>query len=479
LYLNVTVLTLALPVSLYVYLMVRRVPWVLALPASLYLMIAMANLPVRPKMMHLALIVIFFSLAIFVKLGERPARWGFLLVVCAALSLIRPELLYALVAVAGWCLYLLIAERQRKLQLAGWLGAGALLIAALYWKFGVPWFGERSIFALAWHFSVNYMSWQGAAGNLAFTGDYWAIYHSVFGDAQSIPAAFIANPPAFLHHLFTNLLHAPVVLASDFLLHFNLFLPRYRLFTIAEGGLFAAVLAGGLIAYRHHSRLAAPSPAAAAGYLGAGKALISRLGAELPETFVLLLFLAPYPVMMVVLYPRHHYALVVGAIVFAFTLVVLGAGARAMTARPAMLLLLPVLLALVPSLGSVGVLINRPFGEEWAAPRTALAEALLLRDLKASGPVNVFESSDPGISPYVAPNFRSLSEMTKEHGLEEFLRAGHISVVIEDDKLRAFARCSDDPEWAKFRASPQQFGFAAKPVPGTDAVIYVKRELLN
>ncbi len=167
-YVNMTVLSLALPLSFFVYLVARRVSWVLALPVSLYLMIAMANLPTRPKMMHLALIVIFLSLALFVRLGDWPIRWGFLLVVCAALSLIRPELLYALVAVFGWCLYLVVTEHRRRWRLAASLVAGALVIAGLYWRFGVPLFGERSVFALAWHFSANYMRWHGESGGVPF-----------------------------------------------------------------------------------------------------------------------------------------------------------------------------------------------------------------------------------------------------------------------------------------------------------------------
>src|SRR5205823_3047504 len=117
-----------------------RVSWLLALPVSAYLLIAMANLPARPKMMHLALVVAFLSLALFVRLGDRSMRWGLLLVVCAALSLIRPELLYALIAVAAWCLYLLLREQWQRGGLAGSLALGAVATAGLYWIFGVPLF---------------------------------------------------------------------------------------------------------------------------------------------------------------------------------------------------------------------------------------------------------------------------------------------------------------------------------------------------
>src|SRR5260370_11641066 len=43
----------------------------------------------------------------------------------------------------------------------------------------------------------------------SLTADHLAIFRSVFGDAPSIPAAFIANPGAFLHHVGLNLFHTP------------------------------------------------------------------------------------------------------------------------------------------------------------------------------------------------------------------------------------------------------------------------------
>ena len=76
----------------------------------------------------------------------------------------------------------------------------------------------------------------------------------------------------------------------------------------------------------------------------------------------------------------------------------------------------------------------------------------------------MLESTDPGLSPYVAPNFRSVSDLTKEHGLAAFLRDQHISIVVEDDRLRQIGRFAQDSEWAQFRKAPQEFGFAATPL---------------
>jgi hypothetical protein len=271
-------------------------------------------------------------------------------------------------------------------------------------------------------------------------------------------------------------------MAGDFLFHYNLFLPRYRSFTIVEGGLLAGLLVAALVAYYRlggGGRFGRPPSAPARGRIPAIKAGLARLAGECPETFLLLLFAAPYPVMILVLYPRHHYVLMTGASLLAFAFVAFGRQFHAPPLSPRKLLVLPLLLALVPSLGSVGVLLNRPHGEVAVSPRPALAEALFLRRLKLSAPINLLEASDPGISPYVAPNFRSVSTMEKPNGLAAFLRDGNISIVLEDDRLRLYDRFSRDPEWAEFRSNPRLFGFEARPVPDAHAIVYVKQGVMS
>ena len=128
----------------------------------------------------------------------------------------------------------------------------------------------------------------------------------MFGNAQSIPAAFLANPGPFLHWmLWSNLLH--VVAFGVFLLHFNLFLPRYLSFGYIEAGIAAVLL---VVAVRYYGRqvvAAAPGPALS-GATRMARAIghLRRFGAEYPDAACLLLFLVPYATMMVVLYPRYH-----------------------------------------------------------------------------------------------------------------------------------------------------------------------------
>jgi hypothetical protein len=471
-YIQMTLLTVLLPVALFVFLMVRRVPFFVALPSAFYVLIAAANLPVRPKPMHLALIVMFLGLAVFVKLGERPARWGFMLVLCAALSLIRPELLYALIFIGLYCAYLIVRERQLWRH---WLAACALAalgIATLYWALGVPLFGERSMLAIAFHFGANYSSWH-HTGDVPFTEDFETIFARVFGHPTSIPGAFLANPGAFLHSMLTNTLHLPKALGGMWLAHFNVLLPRYLPWTFIEAGFVALAAIGGAVALWR--RRAAEETRFSVTALVAG---VRRVAAASPETICLVLFLIPYASMMVIIYPRYHYATAVGVIIGALALTALAARPATPVLKRAHLLLLPLLLAMTPSIGSVGARIDERPGSVVAAPLTTLAEARYLQTLHPQSIVHIFESTDPGVSPYAGPMYRSTSEMAKPRGVAAFLADNDISVVIDDERLRDFQRFGDDPEWAQFRRAPQDFGFAAEKLPGTGAVVYVKQSLL-
>ena len=138
------------------------------------------------------------------------------------------------------------------------------------------------------------------------------------------------------------------------------------------------------------------------------------------------------------------------------------------------------LLAMTPSLGSVGARVDYRVGEINAAPLTyPLAEARFLQSLDRGRRITVFEWTDPGVSPYAGDNFRSTSPGAKPPSdVDAFLRDNDIGVVIEDERLRKIGRYSQGTEWARFRAAPGEYGFAAHALPGTDAILYVRGDLL-
>lgn len=464
------ILATALPIAFFVFLKARSVPFVPALASAVYLMISVADLPVGPKTLHLALALMFFALALFLRLGQGPAKWGLMLATGGVLSLIRAEYLIPLAGLTLYFVYLAIAEQRLNRGFLASIAGGLLAVAALYAWLGSPLFSGRSLFAFAQHFALNDAAWERLHQD-AWTTDYWSVFHSEFGQAQSIPAAFVANPTAFLHHALTNLSHVPIVLAGLFFGHFNLLLPRFEGFTVAEAGIFA-LLALGYIACRLRGA------ADAAWRAGDGLiASLARLAKSSPDLVCLCFFLLPFAAMMVVLYPRYHYALAFGAIVLALAIVAAAPYLRRWEIGGRGFLALPVLLAIVPSVGSAGARLDRSLGDVKLAPRPALATVDYLRGLGIAAPAVICQSASPGVGAYLGGNFREVAEEAKTSNLGDFVASRDISIIVADDRMRRDPRFQRDPEWADFERAPQILGFSAVALREAGVVIYIKDEL--
>ena len=458
-----------LPISLFVYFASRRVPLAIAAAAATYLMISAANLPVEPKTMHHALAVMFLVLAIFVRLGEHPGRWGLMLAAAALLSLIRPEYAIAVPGFLLYGLYLVFAVRARDRELLSCLAVAAIFTAWLYVHYGFPMAGGRTIFAFAQHFALNYSAWH-HLGPDPWQSDYRAIYSAVFHDAPSILAAALANPFAFIHHLASNLLHSPLAVTGLFFAHFNLILPRFEIYTLMEAGL---LLAAAILALVYFARAGGSSRSSAQATPGILETLRS-----LPETICLAIFLLPFALMMLILYPRNHYVLGFGTVLFALAVVTLGRRIGDSLTPSRSLGIFAVLVVMVPSLGAVGVRIDRPMGELSAVPRPALQTAYFLRGLEIRSVVQVCAWHTPGPGTYAGANFRSISALDKHQGLIQFLASNDIGVIVADDRLRRNPAFYQDPAWRDFQSMPEKFGFAAHPLPESGGiVVYVRRDL--
>lgn len=476
-FLHEKILATALPVAFFMFLAVRAVPFVAALAAAVYLMLSIGDLPVGPKTLHLALVVMFLVLALFRRLGENPARWGILIAAAGLLSLIRAEYLIPLGGVTLFALWLSLAgPRRPDWALLASIAGGLLAVAALFAHFGSPLFGGRSMFAFAQHFALNYASWSGT-GQDPWTVDYQTVFHTVFGNANSLPAAFAANPPAFVHHVLTNLLHAPIVLAGLFLGHFNLFLPRFERFTVVEAALFALLL--GYLGYRLNGAITAAWRARAASPPRPGRmARLADLAKASPDAVCLAIFLVPFVMMLLLLYPRNHYALACGVIVMALALIAAAPHLRALEVGARGFLALPILLAIVPSVGSSGARPDFALGKVELVPRPALATVEYLRRLGIRAPVVICQSQSPGVGAYVGHNYAEVEEEQKAGNLRDFIAAYGVSMFVADDRMRHDPRFAHDPQWAAFEAAPASLGFSKHALTGTDVVIYVKDALL-
>jgi hypothetical protein len=281
-----------------------------------------------------------------------------------------------------------------------------------------------------------------------------------------------------MHHLMWNLVRSPVILAGLFLGHFNFIFPRFRIYTIAEAGLLLAALLAYVMVHR---AVRPPAPARSAGtgagYFESARILIGRVGTVLPESICLIIFQIPAGLMMLVLYPRHHYALAFGVILFALTLIILGWRIGSVRVGQRSIILLAVLLIIVPSVGSSGERVDATVGQLSLEPRPALETAYFLRGLNPRSTVRVCGSETPGPGTYAGENFQSVPAIDKHQGFADFVSSNDISIIVEDERLRQISAFRDDPDWQVFRTAPGKHGFAAYVLPNSGITVYVRSDL--
>jgi hypothetical protein len=177
--------------------------------------------------------------------------------------------------------------------------------------------------------------------------------------------------------------------------------------------------------------------------------------------------------MMILLYPRNHYALGLGAILFVAMVLIASRHLRASPARPK-LAACGLLLIMVPSLGSAGARVDASLGASGLVPRPVLETAYFLRGLDIRSVVRVCSAETPGAGIYAGPNFHSVAALDKRQSLAAFLTSSEINVLVADDRLRQTAAFAQDPAWASFQSTPEKFGFRAHALPDSGGItVYV------
>jgi len=304
-------------------------------------LITNANFAVWPKVNHFALMV----LLIFLTLAAIPKSWaqGFVVLAfgCLVASYVRPEMYYAF----GICFVIstvLTLFRERTLMNATALTSLALIAVAVGMYVGYPLgASQRSLMAFGQHFSLNWQAWTNDTSLSPWT-DWQQILRMNFGQVSSIGQAALNNPAVFAHHVVTNAVTLPGLLVSTFALHATVFLPFHM--RSIEPYILLALAVGGLLVGR--------------------KAIWPRLRVAMrTEKRFLLLVCAVCSVSLVtclVIYPRAHYILIPGSLLFAVLAVLLDPFKDRHVRWPHAMVIALVIVAITPSVVNLVGPLPRP-----------------------------------------------------------------------------------------------------------------------
>lgn len=464
-FLNYQLITILLPVALYVAL---RRGGVAAPPAAViafFALIGAVNLPVWPKVSHFALIVMLVTLAVAAGIRSPAIRWAVLCGGALLAAYVRPEFFLSFVLlVVGFVIVLARSEesRTRRLAAAGSVG-GLTVLLLLAWGAPVGG-GDRSFGAFAQHFARNWVAWSGS--DLSPWTDWQAIMAQNFGAATSIAQAALNNPPMFARHIATNLLAAPGDLYRLLFVHANLLLPA-RWNGLEAFGLL--VLALGLLIGTRGQWL---------------PHLRVRLGGQRWLWIALAGFALPALLALALIYPRAHYLEVVGIAAVVGVVVITRFEARGQPQLGQIHESAPPgssrTVGLVGTLALALILVTPSPWYLLGAPRAQqnLATIRYLQELAIHEPVNLLEAKG-GFPIYVGDNYRRVREVDKAVPYAQFAREQGINMVVLEETLRNDSRFRDDPEWQAFLADPVAAGFSVLAIPDTNRTLLVATSLLQ
>ena len=429
-YLNAALLTLLLPLALYIALRCYRVSIPVAALAAFLLLIAQVNLSVTPRVNHFALLVLLIALACASLTASLSKRFSIIALGMLLASYARPELYYAFILAV--LVSIVLAWRERKRAAWVWVFVPVLFAIVLERFLGLPLSGtQRAWIAFGQHFALNWASWNKVPVSDAW-GDWKNILQENFGDARTLQEIARANPAQFSRHIFTNIATLPANLFSALAIHANLILPfGWR---VQEAWVLLALVAIALLA-RYKSIRA---------QIRTHRAVLLLIG---------FICLVPFAITLVI-HPRLHYLILLSAFLFFALALLLDMQHPIRNSARVAIAIGIALVLLTPN--------ARNLLDAQAQPTLNT-----IRFLQSAHPESTMRllSAERGYETYV-PDTRTIAANKKKTNFDAFLRARKINAVLWNDRLANVKRFRNDAEWKKFIADPGAYGY--KTITGPD-----------
>lgn len=441
-YRDYKLLTILLP--LMMYLMLRRcaVSSIAALVVSALGLISFFNFPSFTRVSHFATCVVLASL-IGASLADRFRTATAIAALGALLaSYARPELFLAwilLALMAVGCFIYDFGKDFRSRDLVPF-AVFILINAAFLFFVGIPVAGGRSGVAFTEHFAVNWVGWTGSSLNPWLNAK--KIYAASFGDAVGVPAAMWTNPALFFRHVASNVKTLPFYIGYLFSLHTR---------PLITGPLGLGILSCLLVVF------------------GLGKSLHVRRNVRNNRRLLLyaMVYLLVLLVSVTVIYPRLHYLVLACAL-------------------------------LIVVMASI-FLVQENEGNEWSAGRIVLAGLVVvavvplqesfamrenvetvrtIRSLGINDEVRLFHEGGV-LQIYLGDNYRGYPVSWMAGSFDRFLLDRGINMVIVTDALRSNPKLTEDDGWLRFLDRYEKKGFVRVDVRDARRMILVRKELIN
>ncbi len=462
-YLNLRILSVLLPLFMYVALRATRSKTILSFVVSLYVLTCWGNYLVWPKVSHFLLLILLMGILLSACVESYFFKTAILATAGLMSAYVRPEFFIAFCLLAV-LLGVLLARRGLKnisvpeIAKAFWIvGIWGVLVSVFSWPIGG---GNRSMIAFGQHFASNYVDWTNDPRNpITMWGE---ITTENFGLISSPLQAIFANPMAVTRHVWMNIIKFPHAI-------FNVFggtnSTSHLGMVIIWLALLGLAVITGLLRYQKSAQW----------IKGAS---ISKWVQEGRTAFLLLPFLLPTVISIVGIYPRVHYIIILGIV----SLIVL---CSFLSARPLHLDVSAIqsqesVLRGVFFICSLSVLLMKPlFTSTEISTRPNLLTIEFVKTLHLKKQVNMLEA-EGGYSIYLGHNFRRVAEYDKNESFKAFMQSFNVNLIVLSPGIEQDQRFIKDPEWQDFIKHPVAEGFVELSIPGTDERrLLIRSALLN
>lgn len=452
-YANYRVLTVSLPVLLYVVLRRRRASLPTSTIASFFLLVCNANFSVVPKVNHFELLILLTFLALAAIPKQKALGFAILAQGCLIAAYARPEMYLAFLVCSAISFVFFVQGRRTLRNAAPPLLLFSFAVAGVAY-FGFPLSGGRDFGAFGQNFSLNWIAWTGNT-SLSPWYDWPQILQMNFGNASSIGQAALNSPMTFSHHILRNCITLPRELFSQFRIGPGLLsIVHIRSVTAQVVAHIALLMILSVLLFWRREKISTRLRAAA----GAEKSFLIGVG---------IVSAAPIASCLVI-YPRAHYVFVLTTLLLAVMAVLLdplrGRQVRWSRELFAAIGIAAFVVIATPNLASASRIRGTPV-------KPVLEAIELIRSLHITGQVNLL-SEQPGFTTYLARNWgrpscayfkcgawKRVRIQDKSTPFDSFRRSNEVNIVVVTDSLLSDIRYRSDPEWKSFLEHPEKSGF--------------------
>ena len=460
-YLNYELLTIILPIFIYIVLRRYHVPLISSFLISVYFLISFTNFASFPKVGHFAIVLILssFIIASFPKNHFDKLTVG--LIGSLFASYVRPEFFITFLSLLIIYVATFVNDfRSFHLRRLYKILMVVIIMVLNFSLIGIPFSsGARSFLAFSQHFSLNWVSWEKSSLSPWSRVNSDQIIQNNFADSKTIFECYEKNPHIFLKHINTNQKNLPKICASQ-LKHSTLIFPDNRSYNKLESLLLILTLIL-LVLYNVYRP---------------GVKFISQFKNNFQSRKGLWLFIVLYciPVLIstIVIYPREHYLTMLIILITIFTTTLIYFPEKHISnviPNTIFLFVLGIILFIAsPNMSTL---------KNYSDYKPNLTVINYLRSLKITGNVNVLES-EGGYNIYAGSNYNRIAEYQKKSGFYDFKNGYKINMVLLGGRLQHDKRFIEDSEWLYFLKNYKKFGFIKKNVPNSGFVILLNQTLV-